>query len=92
MGFIAKFIQCIFLNRKDQAAREIVLSKITERVNLYKNQKENGAPVNPLIIYPEGTTSNGRSIMRFKQGAFNDLADITLFGFKYQCTFNSNVG
>jgi hypothetical protein len=41
--------------------------------------------VNPLLIFPEGTTSNGQSIMRFKIGAFNDLARITMFGLQYQC-------
>jgi hypothetical protein len=37
-----------------------------------------------LIIFPEGTTTNGRNIITFKMGAFNDLAPITMFGLKYK--------
>jgi hypothetical protein len=38
-----------------------------------------------LAIFPEGTTSNGRSILTFKNGAFNDLAPITIITLKYSC-------
>lgn len=41
----------------------------------------------PLIIFPEGTTSNGNSLLKFKVGAFNDLAPLTIVGLKYTCTF-----
>jgi hypothetical protein len=41
--------------------------------------------VYPLIIFPEGTTSNGNALLKFKLGAFNDLAPITLISLKYTC-------
>ena len=41
--------------------------------------------VNPLLMFPEGTTSNGRSILKFKLGAFSCLPKITIFGLIYDC-------
>lgn len=38
-----------------------------------------------MIIFPEGTTSNGRSILRFKMGAFQKKAKITIVSFNYSC-------
>ncbi len=38
-----------------------------------------------MLIFPEGTTSNGRAILRFKNGAFSNLSPITIFGLVYDC-------
>lgn len=35
------------------------------------------------MIFPEGTVSNGRSIMDFKNGAFEPMCPITIFAVKY---------
>jgi len=43
--------------------------------------------VYPLIIFPEGTTSNGKSLLKFKLGAFNDLSPLTLVALKYTCNY-----
>lgn len=37
------------------------------------------------MIFPEGTTSNGRGILRFKVGAFASLPKITIIGLIYDC-------
>jgi len=42
------------------------MEKIQQRVNDYNEGKN----VNPLLIFPEGTTSNGRGLLKFKIGAF----------------------
>lgn len=39
----------------------------------------------PIMIFPEGTTSNSFSLMRFSNGAFENLAPITLFSLRYEC-------
>ena len=40
---------------------------IEERVKAFE---EDNQDVFPLLIFPEGTVSNGRSLMEFKNGAF----------------------
>lgn len=79
---VARYVQCVFLERQSATAREATLNKIKNRVEEYNKDPVNVAP---LLIFPEGTTSNGRSIMKFKIGAFSDLAPITIFGLKYTC-------
>ena len=37
----------------------------------------------PLIIYPEGGTTNGTSLLKFKRGAFMGLTSIKPVIFKY---------
>jgi hypothetical protein len=37
------------------------------------------------MIFPEGTTSNGKSILRFKVGAFASKPKITIYGLVYEC-------
>ncbi len=38
-----------------------------------------------MIIFPEGTTSNGTSILKFKIGAFHEKASITIVSLNYSC-------
>lgn len=44
----------------------------------------------PLLIYPEGTTSNGKGLLTFKNGAFEHLPPITAYCLKYECNFTFN--
>lgn len=37
----------------------------------------------PLVIFPEGTTSNGKGLLTFKSGAFEGTPPITAFCLKY---------
>jgi len=37
----------------------------------------------PLVIFPEGTTSNGNGLLTFKNGAFENMSSITAFWLKY---------
>jgi lysophosphatidylcholine acyltransferase/lyso-PAF acetyltransferase len=57
--------QCIFVNRSNKKEMSNVLDNINKRIG--KNV-ENGNP--PVIVFPEGTLSNGQSLLRFKRGAF----------------------
>ena len=41
----------------------------------------------PLIIYPEGGTTNGRSLIQFKKGAFKGLRSIKPVIFNYISPF-----
>ena len=65
IGFFAKMHQTIFFNRKDKSERDRVLDIIGERVALAEQGK-----ISPMVIFPEGTTENGRGLMKFKKGPF----------------------
>jgi len=57
---VAKFIQTILLDRSSAEARAKVRLDIEERVRMFEKDNQN---VYPLLIFPEGTVSNGRSLM-----------------------------
>ena len=59
----ARFLGCIFVDRTDPASRAKARSAIQAR----SSGKAAGPP---LVIFPEGTTSNGLSLLAFERGAF----------------------
>ena len=71
-GKLAKALDTILVNRNNTGSKNNTLDEIVER---QKNFIE-GKPVIPFMIYPEGTTSAGRHILRFKKGAFSSLMPI----------------
>lgn len=60
----------------------MTLERIKERIDAYQSDSVSNYP---LIIYPEGTTTNGKAIIKFKIGAFHDKAPITIIGLTYRC-------
>ena len=81
---IAQFLQALIVDRRSKESRAQTIQDIRDRVELHKKDPENHFPV---VIYPEGTVSNGSSLMNFKNGAFDPLAPITLFSLKYESKF-----
>ena len=69
---LSKALDSILVNRNNTGSKNNTLDEIVER------QKDfiEGKPVIPFMIYPEGTTSAGRHILRFKKGAFISLMPI----------------
>ena len=65
-GKIAQGLQSIFVDRNDPNSRKEVLQKLIQR------QKDimEGKPVMPFMIFPEGTTTSGRHLLKFKKGPF----------------------
>ena len=63
---IAKGINCLFVNRNDKENRKKILTELEKR------QKDfyDGNLLTPICIFPEGTTTNGKYILKFKRGAF----------------------
>lgn len=82
IGKVAAKMQAIYLERESESSRNSTIEKIESQINAYNSDSYN---FNPTIIFPEGTTSNGRSILRFKAGAFQNKSKITIVSFNYSC-------
>lgn len=82
VGFFAKMHQTIFLNRADRKEKSKILEKIEEKANLAAEGK-----VQPLLIFPEGTTTNGRGMMKWKRGAFVCEKPLGLYSLYYDSKF-----
>ena len=65
VSHVARLYQTLFIKRKSAQDRALLLEAIEERVDL-ASKGEAG----PIMIFPEGTTTNGRAMMKFKRGAF----------------------
>ena len=72
VGTIAKGINCLFVKRENKEDRERIFEEIKKR------QKDfyEGRLLTPLCIFPEGTTTNGKYILKFKRGAFYNLLPV----------------
>lgn len=79
IGWHAITRQSIFLNRDDQKDRDKVLQLIKERTTRVREHED----IYPLLIFPEGTCSNGRTLMSFKKGAFFTGDPIKIYVVKY---------
>ena len=71
-GKMGLALHSMYVNRNSSGSKNNILEEIMER---QKNFIE-GKPVMPFMIFPEGTTTSGRHILRFKKGAFNSLLPI----------------
>ena len=71
-GSVARGINCLFVNRENESARKKIMDDIYIR---QKNLLE-GKSLAPLAIFPEGTTTSNRHILKFKKGAFYHLLPI----------------
>ena len=72
VGSIGTAMKSLYVDRTNEQNRHLILEQIAKR------QKDNYSEKNccPLIIFPEGTTTSNRHIMKFKKGAFNQLLPI----------------
>ena len=72
IGPIAKAINCLFVNRENESSRNEIFTKLYERQMKFLE----GNYYAPLVLFPEGTTTSGRNILKFKKGAFYHLLPI----------------
>ncbi len=79
-GWFAKLLQAILIDRISKESRANTIKLLKERVELIQNKRN----YRKLVIYVEGTTSNGKGLLDFKKGAF--VLDTPLFveGLKYK--------
>lgn len=63
IGKCIQFAQAIFVRREDRDSRQKALSEINNRVH-------SDEPWKQFLLFPEGTTTNGKALMSFKPGGF----------------------
>ena len=66
VGPIATAMHCLFIERENKSDREKIFQQLEERQKLFYE----GKFLAPLAMFPEGTTSCGRNILKFKKGTF----------------------
>ena len=72
VGELAKGINCLFVKRESPEDRAKILTQLEERQKAFYE----GRYFSPLMLFPEGTTTNGQYMLNFKKGAFYALLPI----------------
>ena len=72
VGTIAQGINCIFVRRESEEDRERIFNLLEQRQKDYYE----GKTLAPLLLFPEGTVTNGKYILKFKKGAFYNLLPV----------------
>uniref|UniRef100_A0A0G4FKK9 Phospholipid/glycerol acyltransferase domain-containing protein n=1 Tax=Chromera velia CCMP2878 TaxID=1169474 RepID=A0A0G4FKK9_9ALVE len=75
VGAVVDALDCVLVERVEAADREAARRKVIQRV-----QDESGTfrpSQRPLVVFPEGTSSNGLDLIPFKTGAFEALQPVT---------------
>jgi len=87
IGYIADVIlTSLFI---DRGSSHEAKKKIVEQVKERQTDAEKGI-INPLCIFPEGATTNGQGLLKFKKGAFESLMPVQPVCIKYwsaRCNF-----
>lgn len=87
-GLLCEVLGCIFIAREgSQDARNQVIDDIRERQDLI--EREGIYP--PIIVFPEGGTSNGTSVLSFKKGAFAALKPVKPVFIRYEYDMLNNA-
>lgn len=79
IGMFSVARQSLFVDRSKQDEREAAMDGILTRAN--RGLK---GELPSLLIFPEGTVSNGRVLMKFKKGAFSSEKPIKIFTLIYK--------
>ena len=71
----------LFISR--EGSREERLSGVTNIVARQRELEDKNCPRNPLLIFPEGFTSNNTTINKFRRGGFESLCAVMPLVIKY---------
>ncbi|CAD8142322.1 unnamed protein product [Paramecium octaurelia] len=78
-GWITTSLKSIYVDRESEESRHQCVADLSERVR----QINQGQLFPPVIIFPEGTTTNGECLIPFKRGAFDPLLPVKICCLKY---------
>lgn len=85
IGYLADKVETLWLDRKDANSR----TQVAEAIKLRQEEFLKKKIFSPLIVFPEGTTTSGKHILKFRRGAFETLQPIKSIVFK---SLNHDVG
>lgn len=75
IGYIADAMGCVYLGDDGEGLSEIVRQrarKLEEGRSVGETDEDNA----PLLLFPEGTTTNGTSLISFRSGAFTPMVPV----------------
>ncbi|PON40457.1 Phospholipid/glycerol acyltransferase [Parasponia andersonii] len=82
VGLISKCLGCVFVQRESKSSDfKGVAAVVTERV--LKARQDASAPL--MMLFPEGTTTNGDFLLPFKTGAFLAKVPVLPVILRYPC-------
>jgi len=83
IGLISRRMQCIYVDReRKNGPSEGVSAQVKER--MIQTQQQPELELRPMLLFPEGTTSNGQMLLPFKTGAFLAGVPVLPVIIKYQ--------
>lgn len=81
LGDIFRLIQPILVDRSSKTSRDDVSNEIHRRATW----SDDSTSWNPIVIFPEGTCTNGSVLIAFKYGAFKPGVAVQPVVIKYPC-------
>ena len=90
VGPISQGLNCLFVDRTNEQNKKQIFEQLLDRqTRFYK-----GTLFSPMVIFPEGTCSCCRNILRFKKGAFYSLLPVKpmILRINQRSSFHLSVG
>lgn len=88
IGQICTNLQSIYVSKASVESRQKALTDIKQRMV----DISSGKKFPPLMMFPEGNTTNGDDCMNHQKGAYVEEEPIKIYGFQYgQDSFNPTI-
>lgn len=87
VGTICTVIQSVYLKRDKNEGKDISLKFMEERVKHVEHDKTNHPT---MMIFPEGSSGNGETLLQFKKGAFIFESPLKMWAVVYHAPLNTS--